>query len=294
LNDKTNVDLNNLLNSSGLYSRLRAELPHLNPAERAVADYILANPEKVLYCSISELSANTGTSDATVIRLCRLLGYSGYQELKITLAREKIPPIRNIHENISPDDDITTAVGKAFRANIQAISDTLSVLNMSDLEKAADILVQANSVSVYGLGTSGLAAQNAYYKLFRAGIRANVFPDSHVQAMSTAQLGPNDAAIAISHSGSTKELVRIADLCKERGATVICITNHSRSPLAKRADLVLLTASLETPFSSGGMPTMFAQLSIIDALFIAVALKTYDRATKFMELTGEAVKDSKY
>ena len=294
MNDQTIIDVNSLLNSPGVYSRLRNERPRLHPAERSVADYILENREKVVYCTISELSANSQTSDATIIRLCRHLGYSGYQDLKIALAREEISPSRNIHEDVSPDDDVATAVGKAFRSDIQAISDTLAVLNLSDVERAVDLLIHANATNIYGLGTSGLVAQDAYYKLLRVGLRASVFPDSHMQAISTAQLGPEDCAIAISHSGSTKEIVHIADLCNKQGSNVICVTNHSRSPLAKRAGIVLLTASPETPFGSGGMPSMLAQLSVVDALFIGVALKTYDRATRFIELTGETVKGTKF
>ena len=274
--------------------KLRRMLENLGPAEKRVALYIIANANQVLYQSITELSANSGASDATVIRLCNRLGYSGYHELKIALARELVSPSKNIHEDISPSDDLATAVRKAFQANSQAINDTFDLLDMGSLAKAVEAVVAARQVHVYGVGTSALAAQDACYKLVRVGIRASFFADPHMQAISTALIGREDVAIGFSHSGSTKDVVDALALAKAQGACIICITNRSRSPAAKLADILLLTAAEETPFGSGGMPSMMAQLSIVDALFVGVALKIYDRAIQFIEQTGEAVKGKKY
>jgi DNA-binding MurR/RpiR family transcriptional regulator len=74
----------------------------------------------------------------------------------------------------------------------------------------------------------------------------------------------------------------------------VCVTNRVRSPMAKLADIVLRTASEETPFGSGGVPSMIAQLSVVDALFVGVSLAMYDRAIDFIERTGETVKNKKY
>ncbi|MEW6227772.1 MAG: MurR/RpiR family transcriptional regulator [Bacillota bacterium] len=284
----------NLIPSAGCLPKLRKMFGTLRPAEMKVASCILSNAEQVIYQSITELSTSSGTSDATVIRLCNRLGYNGYQELKIALARELVSPSKNIHEDISPTDDLVTAVRKAFQANVQAISDTLDLLSMESLQKAVDAIATARQVHLYGIGTSALAAQDAYYKLLRVGIPANFCADPHMQAISTVLIGGDDVAIGFSHSGSTKDVVDALSLAKAQGARLVCITNRSRSPVAKLADILLLTASEETPFGSGGMPSVMAQLSVVDALFVGVALKIYDRALQFIERTGEAVKGKKY
>ena len=286
--------IKNTVPSGGCLTKLRKILEMLRPAEKRVALYILDNAGQVIYQSITELSTNSETSDATVIRLCNHLGYSGYQELKIALARELVSPSKNIHEDIDPNDDLATAVGKAFRANAQAITDTLDLLNMTSLEKAVSAVTTARQVYLYGVGTSALAAQDAYYKLVRVGISTHFFADAHMQAMSTALIGNEDVAIGFSHSGSTKDIVDSLSLAKAQDAFIICITNRSRSPAAKLADIVLLTASEETPFGSGGMPSIMAQLSVVDALFVGVAVTIYDHAIQFIERTGEAVKHKKY
>jgi len=279
---------------SSCSARLRRMFDSLRPAEKKVASYVLDNGGQVIYQSITELASATGTSDATIIRLANALGYSGYQELKIALARELVSPDKNIHDDIEPDDTLPVAVRKAFRANVQAVSDTLDVLDLDSLKDAVDAVIAAKQVYLYGVGTSALAAQDAYYKLLRVGIHANFYADMHMQAMSTALIGSSDVVIGFSHSGSTKDVVDIIDLAKARGARVICITNRVRSPLARLADIMLRTASEETPFGSGGMPSMMAQLSVVDALFVGVSLAIYDQAIEFIERTGETVKDRKY
>lgn len=278
----------------GCLSRLRKVYSSLRPTEKKVADYILKHHDKVLYCTITELSAYTDTSDATIIRFCRLLGYNGYQDLKIALAREVMLPSKNIHEDITPSDTFETAVKKVFQANIQAISDTAEIVNVDTLKKSVDAIVNARRVYVYGVGTSGLAAQDLCYKLLRVGIHADFYVDSHMQSISTALLEKDDVVIGISHSGSTKETVEVLTQAKEQGVKIICITNYSRSPMGKLGDLILLTAAEETPFGSGGMPSIMAQLSVIDCLFVGIALDHYDEALSFIERTGLTVKNRKY
>ncbi|HHY47898.1 MAG TPA: MurR/RpiR family transcriptional regulator [Firmicutes bacterium] len=275
-------------------SRLKKIYLSLRPAEKKVADYVMANGQRVIYQSITDLAAVTETSDATIIRFCRLLGYSGYQELKIALARELVAPSKHIHEDINPADDLGTAVRKAFQANMQAIGDTLGILDIEALAKAIDAILNSRQINIYGIGVSGLTAQDLYYKLLRIGISSQVYTEAHMQAVSTALLTQDDVVVGISHSGSTKDIVDTLEMAKAQGAKIICITNHSRSPVAKLADILLLTAAEETPFGSGGMPSMMAQLCVIDALFVGLSLRRYDQAVEFIERTGETVKKKKY
>ena len=283
-----------ILPRSGCLALIRRMFNSLRPAEKKVASHILDNGGQVVYQSITELASATGTSDATIIRFANALGFSGYQELKIALARELVSPDRNIHEDIDPRDSLQVAVNKAFQANVQAVSDTLNVLDIESLQRAIDAVVGANHVYLYGVGTSSLSAQDAYYKLLRVGIHANFYADAHMQAISTAMIGEDDVVIGFSHSGSTRDVVDVLSLARERGACIVCVTNRVRSPMAKLADIVLRTASEETPFGSGGVPSMIAQLSVVDALFVGVSLAMYDRAIDFIERTGETVKNKKY
>ena len=288
------VSAETVLSTTGCLAQIRRMYDSLRPAEKRVASYILQNGSQVIYQSITELAAASGTSDATIIRFATALGFSGYQDLKIALARELVSPGKNIHDDIKPDDPLPVAVKKAFEANVQAISDTLKVLDIDLLQKVIGALVKARQVYLYGVGTSSLAAQDCYYKLLRVGIHANFYADVHMQAISTALITSEDVVIGFSHSGSTRDVVDVLSLAKERGAFVVCITNRSRSPISKVSDVTLRTASEETPFGSGGMPSMMSQLSVVDALFVGVSLAMYEKAIEYIELTGETVKNKKY
>lgn len=278
----------------GVLARLRKYQHGAGPAERSVIQYILDHPASVIYMPITELSEETHSSDATIIRVCRQAGFRGYQDLKISLARDTVLPIKNINERIDPGDDFETAMTKVFTSNVQAVTDTGHTVSFNQLSNAADLVLAAEDILIFGVVMSGLASMELSYKLLRIGVKSTAVIEPQLQAISTAMLTPRDVVIGISHSGSSKEIVNAVARAKKKGAKTIAITNFPRSPLAELADVLLLTAANETPLGSGSIPSMVAQLSVIDALFVAVALKSYDKAVSFLEETAETVKTAKY
>ncbi|WP_324669511.1 MurR/RpiR family transcriptional regulator [Geochorda subterranea] len=274
--------------------RLKVLFPQLRPSEQRVARHILDHAPEVVYSSITEVAEQAGVSEATVIRLCRALGFGGFQELKIALSREMVAPERHIHQDIQRGDDLATAIRKVYQANHQALDDTLANLQVRELDALIRAIRNSRRIHLYGSGTSGLSAMDAHYKLMRIGIESMPYTDVHWRASGAALLGPDDLAIVFSHSGSTKDVVDAAALAKRRGATVAAITNRRQSPLARYADILLVTAAEETPFGSGGIPSIIAQLSIIDALFVGLCLADYDKALEWLERTAEGVRPLKY
>lgn len=274
--------------------RVRGSFHRLRPSEQKVASYILAEPDRVVYSSVTEVAEQAGVSDATVIRFCRSLGFAGFQELKIALSRELVAPERHIHQDIRRDDDLATAVRKAYHANHQALDDTLANLDLETLRTIIQRVLTARRIHLYGSGTSGLAALDAHYKLLRIGIESSPLVDLHLRASAAALLARGDVVIAFSHSGSTRDVVDVVAAAKKAGAWVVAVTNHRQSPLARHADVVLVTAAEETPFGSGGIPSVIAQLSVIDALFVGLCLADYDRALQWIEKTAEGVRPTKY
>lgn len=274
--------------------RMKAGYDRLRPSEQKVADYVLAEPARVVYSSVTEVAERAGVSDATVIRFCRSLGFAGFQELKIALSRELVAPERHIHQDIRREDDLATAVRKAYHANHQALDDTLANLDIEVLRSIIERILSARRIHLYGSGTSGLAALDAHYKLLRIGIESSPFVDVHLRASAAALLGRSDMVIAFSHSGSTRDVVDAVAVAKKAGAWVVGVTNHRQSPLARHAHAVVVTAAEETPFGSGGIPSVIAQLSVVDALFVGLCLKDYDRALRWLEKTAEGVRPTKY
>ena len=263
---------------TGALIRLRGLYPSLKAALRKVADVTLARPELAIYASVNEVAAAAGVSEATVMRLCRILGFRGFQDFKIALARELVTPLQRLHEEVAEGDDPATIVHKVFQANLAALQDTLAVLDPEAMAEAARWLQETRLLLIIGVGTSGPIVEDAGNKFFRLGLPVRAITDSHLMMMAAALLTPADVLLAVSHSGSTRDPVETAKVAKDAGARVICITNNFLSPLTKTADLVLVTASRETRFRQEAMASRLCQTSIIDSLYTLIALARPDDA----------------
>jgi DNA-binding MurR/RpiR family transcriptional regulator len=263
---------------AGTLIRLRGLYPSLKAALRKVADVTLARPELAIYASVNEVAAAAGVSEATVMRLCRLLGFRGFQDFKIALARELVSPLQRLHEEVAEGDDAATIVSKVFQANVAALQDTLEVLDTEAMDQAAHWLNDARAILLIGVGTSGPMVTDAGNKFFRLGLTVQAITDAHLMMMAAALLTPRDVLLAVSHSGSTRDTAEAARVAKAAGARVVCITNNSLSPLTKTADLVLATASRETRFRQEAMASRLCQTSIIDSLYTLIALERPEEA----------------
>lgn len=273
---------------------MRSRLTDLKPAERAVADFVLGRPDQVMHMSVSEAARDIGVGEATVIRFCRTLGYRGYQEFKLRLAQDLVAPVEFIHENIAFNDTPGDLAQKVFQTNLRAVESTGKALDAEMVALAAKALVGARRIDIYGVGYSSLTALDAKLKFRRLGLAADAHGDAHLQAMGAALLVPGDAAIGISHSGSTKDVVESLLLARRSGATTIAITNFSPSPVTRAADVVLLTDSPESPFGGEVLTSRIAQLCVIDVLSVMVAITLGERSLALIEKTSQAVKNKRY
>lgn len=262
--------------------------------QKKVADYVLENAESVIYLSITELAEKCDTGETTIVRFCRRIGLSGFQEFKLNLAKEIAEPETSIHENISFNDPLDALVQKITTENTLAISNTVKLLSMSELEKAVDAIVNARKIQFYGVGAFGYTALDAKYKFMRLGLNVDANLDAHIQAISAVSLTDKDVAVGISFSGSTKDTVETCRLAKEAGAKVITITNYARSPITSVADIVLLTSAKETPLRSGALTSKIAQIHVLDILYTAVAVRLKDKAVQELNKTAKAVSEKLY
>ena len=273
-----------LLHIKGLY-------PSLRPAEQRVADEILENANEVVHLSITALAKRVGVSDATVVKFCKRVGYKGFQDLKIRLAANVAVTPKPIYGEINRGDDIAAIKEKIFRINIQALEDTIRTLDSQALQKAVAAIVKAPKIQFYGIGASGIVAEDAQQKFIRIGLSAAAFIDSHMQRTMASLLDKGDVAVGISYSGQTWEITEALKVARQTGATTICLTNFPESQVTRYADLQLFTSSSETILRSGAISSRIAQLSAIDSLFIGVALEIYDQASSSIDKTIAAIGD---
>jgi DNA-binding MurR/RpiR family transcriptional regulator len=255
---------------AGTLIRLRGLYPSLKTALRKVADVILSQPETTIYASVNEVAALAAVSEATVMRFCRILGFKGFQDFKIALAREMVIPSPRLHAEVGGEDD-AALVRQVFQTSGAALQDTLEILEIGAMKEAAQLLHQARQVLVIGVGGSGPAVAYAGNRFLLLGLKASRYTDFYLMLMAVSLLSREDVVLAISNLGTTREIVETVGIAREKGARVMCITNNSLSPLARACNPALVTASREMTLPEEAVASLVCQITILDALFALIA-----------------------
>jgi RpiR family carbohydrate utilization transcriptional regulator len=279
-----------------LRARLRDRYPELSPAQRRLAAFLLENLPTASDYTITELAEAAGVSIGTISQLCRRLGLKGYQDLRLSLAREAVvldATEASGHRLALPagPEDVVRAVERVFGRDLEALTATAAGLDPAALQASVDAIVGARRVEVVGVATAALVAQEAALKLRKLGIDAVAHPDAHVQAMSAALLGAGDVLIAVSHSGRTLDTVRAARLARGGGAIVVALCGEGRSPLAATADVRLTTIASDTGFQVEPIASTIAALAIVQTLFLLLLERGGAGAEDHLSRTQAAVEE---
>lgn len=245
----------------------------LKGAEKRVGEYILRNPKDVIHLSITELAEKCGSGEATIVRFCKKLNCKGYQDLKIRIASEVVDPMDDIYEDIRPEDNALVLMQKVFQSHTRSLGQTLQCTEPSDIQCAIDHLTAAENVAFFGMGGSAAVAFDAYHKFLRTGKRCVYQNDSHLQAMTAAFFTSKDCIVAISNTGSNKELVENVRIARQNGVFVISVTSNARSPLSEVSDISLISFGSEQQIKSEAMSSRLSALCLLDCLYVGVCMQ---------------------
>ncbi|MGG5171899.1 MurR/RpiR family transcriptional regulator [Pseudarthrobacter sp. J1738] len=278
-----------------IQSTIHSLLPTLAPAAKRVAEAIIADPDHVVGLTISELATLCNTSEPSVVRFCRAIGFSGYVQLRLALATEigreytTEPVGKKFGEDIRPEDSLADVVAKVRYTETMGIQETLNGLDLAVLGAVAEKIHTAQHILIYGVGAGAIVADDLRYKLFRIRRQATSFRDLHDALMGASLMGEGDVAIAFSHSGRTRETLEFIRRAKAAGAVTVAVSNVPSSPIVQAAELSMFTIVRETSFRAGAMVSRIAQLSVVDCLFVSVARLSYPSTLEALETTREAV-----
>lgn len=281
-----------------LFSKINLNRNTFTKVEQKIADYVLQNPQKVLYMSITDLAAACRVGDTSVFRFCKSLKFQGYQEFKMYLAQsiDIDDEFEGDKETAETDgkDNMNNLAMKILNNHIDALNETYSLINYDDIKKTVDFMIKAKRICFFGVGSSLITALDAKNKFMRVMPKVECTFDSHFQAMEASLLTADDLAIMISYSGSTKDIIETAKICKENSVTVVCVTRFQKSPLASYADLTLLCGANEGPLQGGSLSAKIAQLYIMDLLFNEYILHTRQASISNREKTASAILEKMY
>ncbi|MCY9661737.1 MurR/RpiR family transcriptional regulator [Paenibacillus chondroitinus] len=274
----------------GLVS-IEAAMASLTPSERKVAQYILEHPQEVVSLSVQKLAELASVSEATIIRLSRSLHFKGFQELKMRVAGDlsqtSLPT--EAYQEINANSSVGELIKSVTTNNIVSIQDTLTVLSPESVEKAIQTLSAARKIGVFGVGASGVIAEDFKQKLSRINRWCEIGTGFDAQATIAANLLPGDVVFGISYTGQTEDMIRSLAVAKKNGAVVITLTRFGANPVAELADIQLFISTLEKSIRSGAMASRIAQLNVIDILYVGIAGCHYEESVKSLDMTRQAV-----
>lgn len=261
-------------------AKIQAMLDRMSPADREIGQFILDNPDAMLRLSTAALAAETGRSQSSVVKFSQRLGYPSYQDLKLAVNAAKVqewqPPAGLIHGTIEVGDGWGTIQQKLIGSKLMSMQKTVAANSETEVARALAALDAARRIHLAGVGASSLVARDLSYKLMKLGRNVLHNGDSHVQMANASTLRASDVLLALSHSGASIETLRIAELARARGATVISVTGLQDNPLAQVAHVRLHTVADEDRVRSSSITARDAQLTLTDLLFILLVQRQPD------------------
>lgn len=271
-----------------MLSAIKNALPTLSRSEQRVARWVLEHPREAANATLAKLARECGTSEPTVVRFCRSVGLASFRELAIRLTEALSNPVGYVHRDVSPDDSTSDAIFKVMDASIQSLLDMRAELSSMPVDAAVAAMLNARQIAFAGLGASGHVAADACHKFFRLGIPCTALRDTPLILQFAAIAESDDVLVLLSHTGRWEEFARAARLARERGATVIALTNPD-SPIAAEAGVLFPCKVIEDTSVYTPMSSRLAQLALLDAIHVALALARGDAASETLRRSKDAL-----
>ena len=259
-----------------MLDRIQSALQSLAPAEQRVGKLLLSDPRGFANSPVVDLANKAQVSKPTVVRFCRSMGYKGLSDLKLKLAGSLSEGVPFIHRNVGAQDNSSDVLVKVIDNTVTAFLKYRNDASSAQIDKAAEAIALAHKkgkrLEFFGVGNSGIVAQDAQHKFFRLGFHTIAHSDGHMQIMSASLLGPGDCLVVFSNSGRTRDLLDSCEIAKKTGATTIVVT-ASGSPLAHVGKVHLSADHPESYEKFSPMVSRLLHLMIVDVLATAVALR---------------------
>lgn len=268
----------------------------LSKAEIKIADYILAHPRDVINMTASELAKEAGSSPATVIRLTKSLDIEGFTTLKILLTADitKNQSVPQDYADITPNEDLDSIKGKLLASALQSIRETTDQVNAQEVSELIKAVASAKQLFVFGIGASGLAAQNICQKWNRIGYPTVADDDLNNLLPKMVNAQPGDVLWVISNSGESPEALVAAKFAREIGIKLVSLTRFGNNSLAKVSDIAVHTSQpKETPNRIAATNSLLAQFMIIDIIFYDFVSNNFEASSVALENSHKIVRDYK-
>ena len=271
-----------------MLGQINQALGRLSPAEKRVAEWLLAHPREVAESTVAKVAHAAGTSEPTVIRFCRRVGLGGFRELTLRLTEALSRPDSLVHRDVSAEDSTSDATAKVLEAAIRSLVDLRGQLSTLPFDKVVRQMVHARQFVFAGLGASGHVASDASQKFFRLGTPCTALTDTPTIRQFAAIAGSGDVLFFVSKNGNTREICEAATAARDNSALVVAITDRD-SMLARIADYTFACDAHEDTNIYTPRSSRLVHLAVIDALHVATALALGETAVDNLRRSKNAL-----
>ncbi|AMM95643.1 hypothetical protein UP17_20555 [Peribacillus simplex] len=261
---------------------IECSMDKFTKTEEELANYILQRPEEVSQFTISQIAKKLHISPATITRFCQKLAFSGFNEFRHELKR--FVDLRNAPKNMKNIKQVDY-FAKLYRDHLGIIDNTFHITTYDNIQKAVSFLTQANRIHVYGIGSSGIAAQEFKSKFFRIGLTVEAISDPHQSMMDAALSNENSVVIGISISGTTKEVISAVKIAKKQGSRILVFTGDKNSELSQLGDISLLVTSKNSMHMGQNISPLLPLLLLFDLIYTELVAKDYKNRISIREKT---------
>lgn len=261
----------------------------LTKTEKKIAKTILSNPQLLNQASLSAIAVDLDVGEATFIRFCRTLGFKGFTDFKMDLAIELATQDKSettlLDTDITVEDSAQNIALKLQAVINNVITETMNLLDFNELEKVVKAFRQAKRIFLFGVGSSGITAEDAKNKFMRIGLQMDAATNNHFMYMQASLMQKGDVVMGISHSGYSQETTHALGIAHKAGATTIALTHNLRSPITRVADLVLINGHRQGQMQGDSIGTKIAQLFVLDLIYALIVQAEEEKATKTKQKT---------
>lgn len=269
----------------------------LTKTEKKIATAILSQPDLLNQCSLSKVANQLDVGEATFIRFCRTLGFKGYTDFKLDLAIELATQQKEsstlLDTYVAETDTPKEIAIKLQNTLNNVIAETVNLLDYAELEKVVEELRKADRIFLFGVGSSGLTAEDAQHKLMRIGLHAAAVTNNHFMYMQAALLKKGDIVIGISHSGYSEETTKALKISRDNGAKTVAITHNLRSPITEEADYVLINGNRQGHMQGDSIGTKMTQLFVLDLIYAMLVKAEPEKAIQQKQKTLSVILDQR-
>ena len=281
-------------NNSTLLSDIRTNYHRLSPAQKGIADYVLANTKEVVYLTITDLAEKCSVSETTILRFLNKINLTSYQVFRVGIAQHEANGAKDFTASeISQEDNADEIIKKIISSTTTAVNDISNILSSKTVDKCTSMILNAERVYIYGNGSSAYIAGDFHHKLLRMGISSSTDDNDHMISISSNHAKKNDLFILVSHSGETKTILSCAKQAKTNGAKTISLTSYANSSLSQVSNETLLSSSSETKFRPDAMLSRIIQLVIIDIISVCCFIKMGNKSIAAVKKSQKAVAQHK-